>query len=205
MLSLNYLLLLILYSSFPPLTACYRRLLKVLKILVLSFLWFGFVAFLVGYAFELSILVPLFVRFDQCARLTFSEVWGIGFFNAATMIRVVLVIPLEAFGPWRQKIDEIRRRGFRNISMLEVIKEIIAPVSTALGIYISVPIIACEYIIPKFFSSSCFIFKGKFNGFISPSPLFPPSLNLSLFSYQPTIPILSATYRGQAILLFWFI
>ncbi|OWA50437.1 E3 ubiquitin-protein ligase MARCH6 [Hypsibius exemplaris] len=94
--------------------------------------------FLIGLTFEVTILKPVALLFDQSSIFQIYRCYVFG----ALIVKILLTICLVAVGennPWKMALDQVYANGFRNMNLKLIFTAFVWPVSTPLLLYLSLP------------------------------------------------------------------
>lgn len=120
---------------------------KLCKFTFLSFIWFGIIPLLVGFAFELVCIFPLYYNMEKTAPIIWNEIWVFGLFFLGSWSRVVSMIPLEEFSKMKEEFEILKRNGIYNFDATRTLKNITFPIIYELVLFLLIPYIICYGVI----------------------------------------------------------
>ena len=111
---------------------------------------------LLGYAFEVICIFPLYYNMEKTAPIVWNEIWVFGLFYLGTWSRLVVVLPMEEFTEMKEEFEIVKRNGVFNFDGLRILKNIIFPIVYQMTLFLLVPYIVCYGIVGNLFELEYF-------------------------------------------------
>lgn len=115
------------------------------KVILGTLALFGITPFLLGIIFELVVVIPLRVPYDQTPVIYIWQDWALGVLHLKIMCALIMVGP----NWWLQNaIDRAYRNGFANIDLTFIMTKIFYPVINTLMLAITIPYVVTAGVLP---------------------------------------------------------
>ena len=142
------------------------------KLSFAGFLLLGVIPLMIGFLFDVVVIVPLRVPLNQSPVMYLMQEWAFG------VLHTKVICGLAMMGEWRLKevLEEIYHAGLMNLNLRVVVWKLAAPVIMALGLSLAVPYICVSTLCPLFgasFETETLILRR----------VYPTLLIVSMFAY----------------------
>ena len=119
------------------------------KLFFAGFLLLGVIPLMIGFLFDVVVIVPLRVPLNQSPIMFLMQDWAFG------VLHTKVICGLAMMGDWRLKevLEEIYHAGLMNLNLRVVIWKLAAPVIMSLGLSLAVPYICVKTLCPLFGTS----------------------------------------------------
>jgi E3 ubiquitin-protein ligase MARCH6 len=119
------------------------------KLTFAGFLLLGIIPLMIGFLFDVVVIVPLRVPLNQSPIMYLMQDWAFG------VLHTKVICGLAMMGDWRLKevLEEIYHAGLMNLNLRVVVWKLAAPVIMSLGLSLAIPYICVSIMCPLFSAS----------------------------------------------------